>query len=160
MDRKYKLLIVDQNPYVADILVQTLRNDFITTVASTGQEAARLLIQGSRFDCVLTELNLPVLNGLDLTKLIRTNRLINHIPVLVLSNAPDSETRIKCIEEGVDNFVLKPFNPLEVKAKLHALLRRTEWPAGEVFTRSASVRMGSQISLLRQLRSRVMSFLL
>lgn len=160
MNRKYKLLIVDENRYVADILVQTLRNDFITTVASDGQEAARLLIQGSRFDCVLTELNLPIFSGLELTKLIRTNRLTSHIPVLVLSSAPDSDTRIKCLEEGVDSFVLKPFNPLEVKAKLHALLRRTALPVEDVVRRSASVRMRSQTNLLRQLRSRVMSLIL
>ena len=125
MNPKYHLLIVDENPYVADILIQTLKTDFAITVANTGQEAARLLIQGNRYDCVLTELNLPVFSGLELTKLIRMSKLIYQTPIIVLSNAPDSNTRIECLEQGVDSFISKPFNPLEVKAKLHALLRRT-----------------------------------
>ncbi len=76
MNSKYQLLLVDENPYVADILKQTLKDDFIITVANTGHEAARLLIQGTRFDCVLTELNLPIFSGLELTKLIRMSKLI------------------------------------------------------------------------------------
>ncbi|MGF7215723.1 DNA-binding response OmpR family regulator [Spirosoma lacussanchae] len=160
MDRKHRLLIVDQNPYVADILVQTLRQDFAITVAKSGQEAAQLIVQGCRFDCVLTELNLPSLGGLELTRLIRTNRLMSHIPVVALSDAHDSDTRIRSLEEGVDNVVLKPFNPLEVKAKLHALLRRTVFPVEEGLKRPVLARTQPRTNLLRQLRSRVMSLIL
>lgn len=128
MNIKYHLLIVDENPYVVEILLQTLTKDFKVTVATTGQEAARLLIQGNRFDCVLTELNLSFFSGLDLTKLIRMSKLSAQTPVVILSNAPDSATRIECLEQGVDAFLLKPFNPLEVKAKLNALLRRADAP--------------------------------
>ena len=125
MNHKHRLLIVDGNPYVAGILVQTLKASFNVTVASTGQEAVRLLIQGNRFDCVLTELNLPLFSGLELTKFIRANRLLRHTPILVLSNASNSDTRIECLEQGADSYLAKPFNPLEVKAKLLALLRRS-----------------------------------
>lgn len=131
MNTKPHLLIVDENPYVAGILVQTLRANFEVTVANTGQEAIRLLIQGTRFDCVLTELNLPVLGGLELTKFIRTNRLLKHTPIVILSNASDSDTRIECLEQGVDSYMAKPFNPFEVKAKLLALLRRSSTISAE-----------------------------
>jgi DNA-binding response OmpR family regulator len=128
MNTKHHLLIVDENPYVIEILVQTLRKDFTITVANTGQEAARLLIQGNRFDCVLTELNLSFFNGLELIKLVRMSRVAAQTPIVILSNVPDSGTRIQCLEQGADDFLSKPFNPLEVKAKLHALLRRSEAP--------------------------------
>jgi len=124
MDTKHHLLIVDGSPYVAGILVQTLKAHFNITVASTGQDAVRFLIQGKRFDCVLTELDLPLFGGLELTKFIRTNRLLKHTPIAVLSNASGSNTRIECLEQGVDSYIAKPFNPLEVKAELLALLRR------------------------------------
>ena len=84
MNTKYHLLLVDENPYIIDILVQTLSNDFKITVANTGQEAARLLIQGNRFDCVITELELAFFNGLELTKLIRMSRLASQTPVMIL----------------------------------------------------------------------------
>ena len=128
MNTNHHLLIVDENPYVVEILVQTLRKDFTITVANTGQEAARLLIQGNRFDCVLTELNLSFFNGLELIKLIRMSRVAAQTPIVILSSVPDSATRIQCLEQGADDFLSKPFNPLEVKAKLHALLRRSEAP--------------------------------
>ncbi|WP_080056156.1 response regulator transcription factor [Spirosoma aerolatum] len=132
MNARYHLLIVDENPYVVNILVETLSKDFKITIANSGQEAARLLIQGNRFDCVLTELDLTFFNGLELTKLIRMSRLASQTPVVILSNISDSATRIQCLEQGVDAFLSKPFNPLEVKAKLHALLRRIELPIEEI----------------------------
>ena len=140
MNNKYHLLIVDGNPYIAGILVQTLRSSFNITVANTGQEAVRLLVQGKRFDCVLTELNLPHFGGLELTKFIRTNRLLKHTPIVVLSNASDSDTRIQCLEQGVDSYIAKPFNPLEVRAKLLALLRRSAFSVEETQYASMAVR--------------------
>lgn len=139
MNNKHRLLVVDSNPYVAGILVQTLKTSFNVTVANTGQDAIRLLIQGNRFDCVLTELNIPHLSGLELTKFIRTNRLLRHTPVVMLSNALNSGTRIECLEQGVDAYMAKPFNPLEVRAKLLALLRRTMSTVEETQYSSISV---------------------
>ncbi|MFD2570922.1 response regulator transcription factor [Spirosoma soli] len=160
MTSKHRLLIVDGNPYVADILVQTLKNDFIVTVASTGQDAARLLIQGTRFDCVLTELNLPFFDGLELTKLIRMSRLLSHTPIVVLSNASDSNTRIMCLEQGVDSFISKPFNPLEVKARLQAVLRRVALPAENLQERPLPVRGRTENRSLGMLKSRILSMIL
>lgn len=158
MNSKFHLLIVDENPYVAGILVQTLRKDFDITVANSGQDAARLLIQGQRFDCVLTELNLPFFSGIDLTKLIRMNKLLSKTPVVVLSNATDSDTRIECLEQGVDGYISKPFNPLEVKAKLHALLRRTAPSSDMVGERAFTARLRTEDKPGGQPKSRILSF--
>ena len=158
MHMKRHLLIVDENPYIVDILVQTLSKDFKITVAGTGQEAARLLIQGNRFDSVLSELELPFFSGLELTKLLRMSRLNAHIPVVILSNVTDSATRIECLEQGVDAFLSKPFNPLEVKAKLYALLRRTDSLPEETY-KPSSDRFEERKPLWPQ-RSRILSMLL
>lgn len=159
MKSKFHLLIVDENPYVADILVQTLKKDFDVTVANSGQDAAKILIQGHRFDCVLTELNLPFFSGIDLTKLIRMSKLQSKVPVIVLSNATDSDTRIECLEHGVDGYIAKPFNPLEVKAKLHALLRRVTTPVEIAEERSFSSKLFAETKPLWQPKSRILSML-
>ena len=159
MNTKHHLLIVDENPYVVEILVQTLSKDFKVTVANTGQEAARLLIQGNRFDCVLTELDLSFFNGLELTKLIRMSRLSSQTPVVILSNVQDSATRIECLEQGVDAFLSKPFNPLEVKAKLQALLRRSDSPIEEIQQRLMPVRVQAEAKPFWQQKSRILSML-
>jgi len=160
MNPKYHLLIVDENPYIADILIQTLKSDFSITVAHTGHEAARLLIQGNRYDCVLTELNLPVFSGLELTKLIRMSKLIFQTPVIVLSNAPDSNTRIECLEQGVDSYISKPFNPLEVKAKIHAILRRTVSQLEQTQEPTAPVQLQAEEKPFWQPKSKILSMLL
>lgn len=160
MNSKHHLLVVDGNPYVSGILAQTLRANFTVTVASTGQEAIRLLIQGNRFDCVLTELNLPLIGGLELTKFIRTNRLLKHTPVVVLSNASDSDTRIECLEQGVDSYIAKPFNPLEVRAKLLALLRRAAPAVEETHYSPVSVRPQPETKSFHQPKSRLLSMIL
>lgn len=159
MDTKQNLLIVDDNPYVAGILSQTLGTDFTVTVASTGQDALHLLGQGNRFDCVLTELNLPNVGGLELTRFIRTSHAISHTPIVVLSAAADSDTRIRCLEQGVDGYVAKPFNPLEVKARLRAVLRRASLPVEAPQPRSLPVQLTTTGKLTGQLKSRIMSLL-
>ncbi|GAB3984593.1 hypothetical protein GCM10028806_59830 [Spirosoma terrae] len=159
MNPKYHLLIVDENPYVADILIQTLKADFTVTVAHTGHEAARLLIQGNRFDCVVTELDLPVFSGLELTKLIRMSKLIFQTPVIILSNVPDSNTRIECLEQGVDSYITKPFNPLEVKAKIHAILRRTATSQEPVQQTNASASLQAEDKSFWPTKSKIFSAL-
>lgn len=160
MTTKHSLLLVDGNPYVSGILVQSLKAGFNVTVANTGQEAVRLLMQGNRFDCVLTELQLPQLSGLELTRFIRTSRLLKHIPIVVLSNASDSDTRIKCLEQGVDSYIAKPFNPLEVKAKLTALLRRASSPVQETQLAFVPARPQLESKPLWQPKSRILSMIL
>jgi DNA-binding response OmpR family regulator len=126
MKSRSNLLVVEENLYLTSVLEQTLKTDFNITVATSGDEAVRLLIGGNKFDLVITELELTHFSGFKLVKLIRTSMLLRHIPILVLSGSSDSETRITCLEEGADECITKPFNPLEVKAKLHAMLRRTK----------------------------------
>lgn len=160
MNTKHHLLLVDANPYVSGILVQTLKSNFNVTVANTGQEAAQLLVQGNRFDCVLTELNLPFFNGLELTKLIRTSQLLKNTPVVILSNASDSETRINCLEQGVDSYITKPFNPLEVKAKLLALLRRSTNPVEETQQPFVVTRSLPETQSIELPKSRILAMIL
>jgi DNA-binding response OmpR family regulator len=161
MEKKYRLLIAEGNPYVATILVETLKNDFAITVATTGQDAARLLIEGNRFDCVLTELELPFFSGLELTKLIRMSKLIGQTPIVVLSSAVDSVTRIACLEQGADSCMAKPFNPLEVRAKLNAVLRRSATVIDEQpVKRIVPVRLPQNATPFGRLKSRILSIIM
>lgn len=160
MNSKRHLLIVDENPYVAGVLVQTLKTDFDITVANTGQEAARLLVEGARFDCILTELNLPLFSGLELTRLVRANRLLRHTPIVVLSSASDSNTRIECLEQGVDTYISKPFNPMEVRARLNALLRRSAPAIDETHERAMPIRIKPESRSTGHFRSRILSIIL
>ncbi|MBC8152946.1 MAG: response regulator transcription factor [Bacteroidetes bacterium] len=128
----YRLLIVEENPHIVSVLTQTLKVDFDITVATTGKDAIRVLMQGSRFDFVITELNVSFFSGLELIELIRMNKQTGHTHIMVLSGALDSDARIACLEAGADSYMTKPFNPLEVKAKLNSISRRTS-PQPELY---------------------------
>jgi DNA-binding response OmpR family regulator len=138
-----------------------LKKDFEVTVATNGQEAAQLLTQGNRFDCVLTDLDLDVFSGFDLIKFIRSNRLLCQTPIVVLSAKSDSNTRIQCLELGVDNFMPKPFNPTEVKVRLLATVRRSDMPVTEELPeRPVSARLLPEVESFWQNKSRILFMVL
>lgn len=135
---KSNLLVIEENPYLAGILDQTLTPEFTVTVAANGIEAVEWLERGQGVDFIITELNLPHFDGMELIQLIRTSTLYKNLPILVLSGVEDSATRIKCLELGADAYVTKPFNPLEVRAKVRAMLRRTESFIPRVYSEETS----------------------
>jgi DNA-binding response OmpR family regulator len=65
------------------------------------------------------------MGGLEMIEQLKTSGLYRAIPVLVLSGDESTETRIKCLDAGADDYVVKPFNPRELEARMKAILRRT-----------------------------------
>lgn len=122
----YNLLIVDEDRFVATILRQTLKTEFILTSVNNGIEALNWLEKGNKTDFIITELSMAHLDGWELIRILRGSNLFNHIPIMVLSEIEDSSTRIECLEYGADGYLAKPFNPIEVKAKARAILRRVQ----------------------------------
>ena len=108
------------------VLSQTLSTDFAIKYARNGIEAMNWLEQGNSPELIITELKMAQLDGRKLIRLIRDSTFLRHLPILVLSDNDDSNTRIECLEIGADGYLVKPFNPLEVKAKARAVLRRSQ----------------------------------
>jgi DNA-binding response OmpR family regulator len=73
---------------------------------------------------IVMDLNMPGMDGLQTVKRIRQNPLWNKIAIIMLSGAENSATRIECLKAGADDFVVKPFNPEEIRVRIHAILRR------------------------------------
>jgi DNA-binding response OmpR family regulator len=122
---KVNLLIVESNRFLVRILLETLAEEFNVIVASNGIEAMDLLEKGLSADFIVTDLKLPKVNGLELIQRIRKSSRYHSLPILALSDSGDSSTRIRCLENGADDCMAKPFNPLELKAKIRAMLRRS-----------------------------------
>ena len=125
MDNRYHILHIDDDIYIRKIIQQTLSADFDLTSCTNGLEAMAWLEKGNLPDIILTDLRMPMLDGQEVINLIRSGSLYRNIPIIVLSSMEDSVLKVSCIEQGADDFIVKPFNPLEVKAKIKALLRRT-----------------------------------
>ena len=125
MENRYHILHVDDDVYIRKIIQHTFSAEFELSSCTNGIEAMAWLEKGNLPDIILTDLRMPHLDGQELINLIRAGSLYRNVPIIVLSSMEDSALKISCIEQGADDFIVKPFNPLEVKAKIKALLRQT-----------------------------------
>jgi two-component system, chemotaxis family, chemotaxis protein CheY len=89
--------------------------------ASSGFEALRLLPREA-FDLVITDINMPDINGLELVRFIRRSERQGKVPLLIVSTLSSERDRARVLELGADAFLVKPFTPEELKAAAAALV--------------------------------------
>ncbi len=92
-------------------------------VASTGDEALRMLArEGRRLQAVVTDLNMPGMDGFELIRRLRAERICSRLPVVVVSGNTDPDAPSRAIGAGADAYFAKPFSPAQVRQKLEQLL--------------------------------------
>lgn len=116
------ILVVDDHREIRELLAQFLRKNGRRATAVDSAEAARKAIRENRIDLVILDIMMPGEDGLALCRHIRES---NHIPVILLSARGEELDRIIGLEVGADDYVVKPFNPRELMARMDAVLRRT-----------------------------------
>jgi DNA-binding response OmpR family regulator len=117
-----KLLVVEDEKKISDVVAMYLtREGFAVTVADTGEKALNLLNGG--FDLIILDLMLPDMPGEELCKVIRET---SDVPIIMLTAKSGEEDRIKGLGIGADDYVVKPFSPRELVARVKAHLRRTQ----------------------------------
>jgi DNA-binding response OmpR family regulator len=117
-----RILIVEDEEKIAEIVKAYLEKEgYAVTVAGTGQKAISLLKQG--YELVVLDLMLPDMAGEEICKIIRED---SDLPIIMLTAKSEEEDRIKGLGMGADDYVVKPFSPREVVARVKALLRRTK----------------------------------
>jgi two-component system catabolic regulation response regulator CreB len=122
-----RILVVEDEPAIAEVVAYALRRDgFTVTTAGTCEEANRIAPEA---ELIVLDLMLPDGSGFDLIgRLRREGRLT---PIIVLSSRDGEADRVAALETGADDYVMKPFSPREVVARVRAVLRRTAaLPAG------------------------------
>jgi CheY-like chemotaxis protein len=114
------ILIVEDNPVSARLVEQTLkRYDFETFTASNGVAALEILSKNpASIDIVITDLMMPEMDGLALAKKIKTSPEYEHIPVIVCTVLRDAENIKKAAAIGCRHYLLKPYRPEELRAKV------------------------------------------
>ncbi|HAD13578.1 MAG TPA: hypothetical protein DCF33_14215, partial [Saprospirales bacterium] len=117
-----QLLIVDDHPSIQSYLKQVLQPFFQLTFAKNGIEGLEFAIQQIP-DLILTDVIMPVMDGITMTQQLKSNQLTNHIPVVILSSKNDIMDRLSGQEKGADAYLGKPFNDRELILTLHNLNR-------------------------------------
>ena len=118
-----KILLIEDEPSIADTIVYALQGEcFDVAWVSTGAAGLEQLTQ-SHFDCVVLDIGLPDMLGYAVCREIRR---ISRVPVLFLSARDSEMDRVLGLELGGDDYVVKPFSPRELAARVRAILRRVD----------------------------------
>jgi DNA-binding response OmpR family regulator len=124
-----KVLIVDDEPNIREVVGLYLRRDGHTVVSATDGEEALEVFRESEPDLVVLDLMLPKISGLEVCRRMRADR---RVPLIMLTARGEEEERIVGLSLGADDYVVKPFSPRELAARVAAVLRRVEESSGDV----------------------------
>lgn len=117
-----RLLIVDDDREIAQLVrIYAINEGYDCELAYDGEEALRKIEQQS-FDLIVLDIMMPKVDGLEVTRRIREKHAI---PILMLSAKTEDMDKIMGLMTGADDYMTKPFNPLELMARVKSLLRRT-----------------------------------
>ena len=117
-----KILIVDDEPLLVKGLKYGLEQDGYTTEAAYDGKKALELQEKEKFDLIILDLMLPEIDGLEVCKKIREK---SDVPIIMLTAKGEDMNKILGLEYGADDYMTKPFNILELKARIKAILRRS-----------------------------------
>lgn len=120
---KKSILIVDDKPEIAKIIMLYLSSMYELKYVENPIKAISWLNEGNLPDTIISDLNMPEMNGEEFLCYLKANELFSHIPVLILSSVDSSANRVRLFEEGAEDFILKPFNPEELKVRVKRLTR-------------------------------------
>ncbi len=117
-----KILIVDDEKHIVKGLKVSLEQDGMTVSAAYDGEEALNMIREGDFDAVLLDVMLPKMTGIEVCKAVRE---FSQVPIIMLTAKGEDTDKIEGLETGADDYVTKPFNLKELKARIKAVLRRS-----------------------------------
>ena len=117
------ILIVEDNVELRNFLSDVLSESYRIIAATNGQEG---LDQAREYipDLIISDIMMPVMDGLDMVKSIKENREICHIPIILLSAKSSLDDRISGLEQGIDDYITKPFSATYLKTRIKSLLHQ------------------------------------
>ncbi|NLL71502.1 MAG: response regulator transcription factor [Epulopiscium sp.] len=118
---KYKILIAEDDEDIVELLKLYIEKENLEVIAASDGETALSIIKNQHVDLVVLDIMLPKANGYEVTKRIRANY---NIPILIVSAKNLDSDKILGLDLGADDYLTKPFNPLEVVARIKSMLRR------------------------------------
>jgi len=127
---KKKILVVDDELTTCVLLEHFLSTQYDVVTTSSGSEAL-IWLEGNLPDLILSDIQMPKMDGFELLKEIRLKGYTKHTPIIMLSGQTESKERIKCYQLGAQDYLTKPFNPQEleevVKKNLFPIHYASNW---------------------------------
>ena len=135
-----RVLIVEDEPDIRELVVHHLKREGYQVSAASGGEEALRLVQAAPPDLVILDLMMPAMDGLEVCRRLRQDPATASLPIVMLTAKGDEVDRVLGLEIGADDYVVKPFSPKELLARVRAVLRRSRPAPG-----AAPLRLGALV---------------
>ena len=119
-----KVFVIEDDLFMQAVLQEFLQVTYEVTIYPNGFDALANMQRGDLPDLIIADLNTPHLGGLALIEQIKISDFFYSIPIIILSGEESTAKRIECLNAGADDFIVKPFNPAELDARIKVVLRR------------------------------------
>ncbi len=119
------MLAIDDEVSIQLILQHYFKEKFSVITKGNGKEALAWMQEGNIPDIIVADINMPEMDGNAFIDQVRSSGFLKNIPMVMLSGSDTTDNKIRCLEAGADDFMVKPFNPRELAARLNGILRRS-----------------------------------
>jgi len=117
------ILIVDDKPEICAIIEQFLGDKYNFVTKNNGLEALSWLQEGEIPDLIISDINMPQIDGKELVKQLKSSGYFNEIPIIILSSIENTKEKIELLKLGADDYMVKPFNPEELEIRVEKLIK-------------------------------------
>jgi len=120
---KKKIAIADDNASIRLLLHEYLRKEYEVFTFEDGNGVLSWLKMGNTPDLIISDIRMPFVDGWKLTHYLKDNVFYKHIPILVLSGIEKTDEKIKFLQNGAADYLVKPFNPVELNLRIKNIFK-------------------------------------
>lgn len=148
---KARVLIVDDDADIRDVLNLTLTEEGYEVLEAGDGEEGLALIKSKAPNLVIVDYNMPKMNGPTMVGLVKKDVLMSHLPIIMLTGKGEVSDKVSGINAGADDYMVKPFEPPELLARIKMILRRSE----RDLDANPLTRLPGNVSILNELQARI-----
>ena len=146
-----KILIVDDDPDIRDVLKLTLSEERYEILEACDGEEALKIIHDNQPDLILLDYKIPKIDGREVCRRIKKDLLLRHLPIIMVTGKGDINDKVVGMDAGADDYIVKPFEPKELMARIRMILRHTE----RDLEANPLTRLPGNVSILKELSRRL-----
>lgn len=120
---KKQILVLDDKESIAKIITFILSAEYDIVWLENPIKGIAWLQAGNVPDLIISDIRMPEMRGDEFLRYVKTNDMFKTIPIIMLSSEDSTSERIRLLSEGADDYIVKPFNPMELKVRLKKIIQ-------------------------------------
>ncbi len=125
MAQKYQVLIIDDDKAMCQLLEKLLESSYKIVAKNDGMAAMQWLAQGNLPDLIISDLDMPNINGEEIISNLKSSGYFNEVPFIVITGDTSKDQKLKCMNLGVHDYFEKPFNPKDLVFSVDVVLKHS-----------------------------------